>query len=152
MSIFDKWNKNIDKDFKKSVEDLDAGKGGTYEKVPYGTYEVKIAKMELRESKNGDPMLAVQFRILEGKYKNNLIYKNQVVQIPYQIHLANDFLKSLDSSIEVKFSDYAQYNDMIMDIAEAIDTAKLEYALVFGQDEKGYDTFTIGEVFESEEA
>lgn len=150
MSVFDKWNKNIDKDFVKDVEAQDRGESN-FEQVPFGTYEVKIAKMEVKASKNGDPMVAIQFKVLEGKYKNSLIFMNQVINTPYQIHLANDFLKSLDSSMDIKFVDYSQYNDLLLDVAEAIDKAKLEYALDFSENEKGYNVFKIAEVFESEE-
>lgn len=150
MSVFDKWNKNIDKDFVKDVEAQDRGESN-FEQVPFGTYEVKIAKMEVKASKNGDPMVAIQFKVLEGKYKNSLIFMNQVINTPYQIHLANDFLKSLDSSMDIKFVDYSQYNDLLLDVAEAIDKVKLEYALDFSENEKGYNVFKIAEVFESEE-
>lgn len=151
MSVFDKWNKAVDSDFMKEVEAQENGQGGNFEQVPHGTYEVRIAKMEVKASKNGDPMLAIQFKILEGKYKGQLIFMNQVILQPFQIHIANDFLRSLDSSIEIKFVDYSQYNDLTLDVAEAIDTAKLEYALEFGENEKGYNTFKIAEVFESED-
>ena len=150
MSIFDKWNKNIDEDFVKGVEELDAG-GGDFEKVPYGIYDVKIMKMELKESKNGDPMLQVLFKILAGSEKGNTILMNRLLNIKFQIHTANDFLRSLDTGLEIKFKDYGQYNDLIMDVFEKIGSDKLEYALKFSQNEKGYDTFEITEVFDNEE-
>ena len=147
MSIFDKWNKNVDADFLKDVDAQERGEGGSFKEVPYGTYEVKILKMEVKESKNGDPMLQVRFRILNGSEKGNSILMNQVIQQPFQIHLANDFLRSLDTDVEVKFKDYAQYNDMVLDVMEAIDADGLEYALEYGQNDKGYNTFKITEVF-----
>ena len=150
MSVFDKWNKNIDDDFVKNVEDADNGKSN-YEKVPYGKYEVKIAKMELRESKtSGKPMLSIQFRILAGSNKGKIIFMGQVIETSYQVHLANEFLRSLDTDVEVKFRDYSQYNDLVLNIAEAIDEDKLEYALEFGVDDKGFDTFKILDVFTTE--
>lgn len=150
MSVFDKWNKKVDADFVKEVKDLDSGKGGSFKDVPYGAYEVKITKMELKESKNGDPMMQVIFKVLNGSEKGNTILMNQLIPDSYRIHIANDFLRSLDTGIDVDFKDYSQYNDLIMGIVEAIDTNKLEYALEYGQNEKGYDTFKIMEVFEAE--
>lgn len=150
MSVFDKWNKNIDKDFMSDLDAQERGEGG-FEKVPYDVYEVKINKMELKESKTHKPMLSIQFKILAGTYKGKLIYMNQVVETPYQIHLANDFLRSLDTDIEIKFKDYDQYNELVLNVAEAIDTDKLEYALMYDIDEKNYDTFEITDVFSTEE-
>ena len=64
----------------------------------------------------------------------------------------NDFLRSLlpdDSGIEVTFEGYAQYNDLLMDIAEFVDS-KYEYGLEYGQNTKGFDTFQITDMFELE--
>lgn len=149
-SIFDKWNKNIGEGFADEVADLDNGQGGDFPEIPYGDYEVKVNKMELKASKAGDPMLSVQFKILEGQYKNSLIFMNQVLTMPFQIHKANDFMRSLDTGMEIKFKDYTQYADLILDVSEEIDKQKLEYALGYGVNEKGYDTFEILEVFEQE--
>lgn len=151
MSVFDKWNKNVNKDFMEDLDAQERGEGGNFKEVPFGTYEVKISKMEVKESKNGDPMLQVLFKILAGSEKGNTILMNQIILQPFQIHLANDFLRSLDTDVEVKFKDYSQYNDMVLDVAEAVESQKLEYALEYGQNDKGYNTFKIIEVFESEE-
>lgn len=148
MSIFDKWNSNIDTDgLAKDVEEAAKNGGGDYEEVPHGTYEVKIDKMELKESKKGDPMLTVWFKILEGEHRNSMIFMNQVITRGFQIHLANEFLRSLQTGVNVEFHDYAQYNETIMDVAEAVDG--LEFALEYGENKKGYNTFKVLEVFES---
>ena len=147
MSIFDKWNKNVDADFLKDVDAQESGQGGSFKEVPHGTYEVKILKMEVKESKNGDPMLQVRFKILTGSEKGNTILMNQVISQPFQIHIANDFLRSLDTGVEVKFKDYDQYNNIVLDVMESVDADKLEYALEYGQNEKGFNTFKIIEVF-----
>lgn len=120
--------------------------GGNFDKVPYGSYEVNIEKMELNESKKGDPMFSCWFKIVNGDCKDRLIFMNQVVTQGFQIHIVNSFLKELDSGIDVKFDSFTQYNNLIMDIHEAIN-GKLEYALEYGE-KKGFDTFKITEVFE----
>ena len=147
---FEKYDKNVDLNgLKNDLKEVEENGGtGEYREVPHGTYEVKINKLELSASKKGDPMLSVWFKILEGEYKNRLIFYNQVVTQPFQLHLANEFLKSLDSGLEVKFDSYAQYSDLILDIAETIDN-KLEYAVEYSEN-KGYSTFKIVEVFEVE--
>lgn len=148
MSIFDKWNSNIDTEgLAKDVEEAEKNGGGDYEDVPTGTYEVKIDKMELKLSKKGDPMVTIWFKILEGDHKGSMIFMNQVITKGFQIHIVNELLRSLQTDVDVEFRDYSQYHEMIMDVAEAIDG--LEFALDYGQTKKGFPTFKITEVFES---
>ena len=147
MDMFEKWNSNVDlkglqDDVKKAQED-----NKEFEKVPYGEYEVKVDKMELKATKKGDPMVSIWFTILEGKYKKSKLFLNQVITQGFQIHLMNTFLKSMKTDIVIEFVDYKQYADLLLDVAEECDTNNLEFALKY-EDNKGYDKFTITEVFE----
>ena len=146
-NIFDKWNSNIDlaglqEDVKKAQED-----NKEFEKVPHGEYEVKIDKMELKATKKGDPMVSIWFTILEGKYKNSKLFLNQVVTQGFQIHIVNELLRSMGTDLAIDFVDYKQYAELLLDVAEECDTNNLEFALKY-EDNKGYDKFTITEVFE----
>ena len=149
-SIFEAWNQAVDTEkLKKEVEEAAAG-STNYEEVPIGEYEVSIEKMELVATKEtGKPMLSVWFNILTGEHKGQKIFMNQVITQGFQIHIANEFLRSLDSGIDVDFDgDYEHYNNTILDVMEAIDK-KLEYMLDYGENKKGYNTFKIKEVFEA---
>ena len=150
MSIFDKWDEQVDGvALAQDVMEAASNDRGEREEVPHGTYEVRIDKMELRESKKGDPMFTCWFRVLEGAHKNSLIFMNQVITRGFQIHIVNEFMRSLQTGVEVGFDgSYAHYNDTVMDIHEAVD-GKLEFALEYGQTDKGYDTFKVAEVFET---
>ena len=146
-NIFDKWNSNIDlaglqEDVKKAQEDYKE-----FEKVPHGEYEVKVDKMELKATKKGDPMVSIWFTILEGKYKNSKLFLNQVITQGFQIHIMNTFLKSMGTDLNIEFVDYKQYANLLLDVAEECDANNLEFALKY-EDNKGYDKFTITEVFE----
>lgn len=138
--------KAINEDIEYSKENF-----GEQREVPHGDYEVKISNMELKTSKKGDPMLSIWFKILDGKYKNSIIFYNQVINQGFQIHMANEMLRSLDSGVEVEslFRGYAYYSKLVMDIYEAIDETKLEYALSYGENAKGFNTYKIIDVFES---
>lgn len=148
MSIFEKFNQ------KTNMEDLNAAvkeaqeKGGTgFEDVPLGNYTVKIDKMEIKESSKGDPMFSCWFRILEGKEKNRLIFMNQLITQGFQIHIVNEFLRSLDTGIDVEWpGDYATYNDLILDVHEACE--KLEFDIKYGEN-KGFKTFKVLEVYDA---
>lgn len=150
-NIWDKFNDAYNvKDLADEVAEAEAnGETGGFEEVPHGTYDVEINKMELKLSKNNNPMLSVWFKVLAGDEKGRLIFMNQVVTQKFQVHSCNDFLRSLDSGIDVKFTDFGQYEQLIMDIHEAID-GKLEYGLKYGVTKKGFNTFEITDVYETE--
>lgn len=150
-SVFDKWNKNVDiAGLQKDIAEAEQNGGsGEYREVPVGTYEVKIDKMELKESSKGDPMFFCQFRILQGDFSNSCLFMNQVITQGFQIGQVNSFLRSLDAVGEVEFKDYGQYNDLIMDVMEAIDEAGLEYLVEFKKSKKDFPIYTIKEVYEN---
>lgn len=150
-SIFDKWNKSVDVEgLAKDTKEVEANGGsGDYEEIPVGTYEVKIEKMELKPSSKNNPMFVCWFKILEGQYKNQLLFMNQVITQGFQIGQVNKFLRSLEAVDEVEFKDYGQYNDLIMDIFEAVD-GNFEFLLDFKKSKKDFPIYTIKEVYEVE--
>lgn len=153
-NIFDKWNKQIDgKALAKDVKEVEknGGKGGDFPEIPHGTYEVKVDRIELKESKaSKNPMVAIRFKILAGQFKGQTIFMNQVVTQGFQIHIVNDLLRSMDTGLDIEFDgNYNNYNDLLMDVHEAVD-GKLEFVLEYDENDKGYNTFKITEVFEVE--
>ena len=145
--IFEKWNESTDlKGLQDDIKDAQEN-NKEFEKVPHGEYEVKLDKLELKASKKGDPMVSAWFTILEGKYKKSKLFLNQVITQGFQIHIVNELLKSMGTDLAIEFVDYKQYADLLLDVAEECDTNKLEFALKY-EDNKGYDKFTITEVFE----
>lgn len=147
---FSKWDKTYNVN-KEEVKELDANNGKKdFVDVPFGQYEVSIASMELASSKKGDPMIKVRFKVLEGKYKGNSIFMNQVITQSFQIHNCNEFLRSLDSGIPIEWTgSYGDYADLIDKVFEAVEKT-LEYAIDYHSDNKGYSVFTITDVFEKE--
>lgn len=141
---FSKFDKQVDLEgLKKDIED---SANNDFKEVPHGTYEVAIAKLELGESKKGDPMVKVWFKIISGEYKGSLIFMNQVITKGFQIHIVDELLRSLDTDIDIHFDSYSQYNELLLDVFEAVED-NFEYALNYGE-RKGFDTFEITEVFE----
>ena len=147
MDMFEKWNSNVDlAGLQQDIKDAQDN-NKEFEKVPHGEYEVKVDKMELKSSKKGDPMVSIWFTILEGKYKKSKLFLNQVITKGFQIHIVNELLKSMKTDLNIEFVDYKQYAELLLDVAEECDTNNLEFALKY-EDNKGYDKFTITEVFE----
>ena len=147
MDMFEKWNSNADlAGLQKDIKDAQDN-NREYDEVPHGEYEVKLDKLELKATKKGDPMVSAWFTILEGKYKKSKLFMNQVVTQGFQIHIVNEFLRSMCTDLNIEFIDYKQYADLLLDVAEFCDENNLEFALKY-EDNKGYDKFTITDVFE----
>ncbi len=149
QNIFDKWNKAVDLNgLKKDIADAQQG-NSEYVDVPNGTYEVKLVKAELKASKQTqNPMVSMWFKVVAGDYKGQTIFMNQVVTQGFQLNIVNNFLRSMDTGVEIEFVDYKQYADLLLDVAEACEG--LEFALEYGETAKGFKTFKIVEVFDVE--
>jgi len=149
QNIWDKFDKEINVEgLAADVKDA-AENGASFKEVPHGSYEVSIDKMELTASKAGDPMVSIWFKVLTGDFKGSRIFLNQVVTQGFQIHIVDEFLRSLDTGVDIGFKTYRQYGNLLMDVMEAVD-GKLEYALEYGEGKKGFSTYKITEVFEVE--
>lgn len=147
---FSKFDKQVDLEgLKNDIKDAEENGGGDFKEVPHTKYEVAITKLELTESKKGDPMVSVWFKITNGEYKGSLIFMNQVITQGFQIHIADEFLRSLETTVDVQFESYSQYAEMLADIFEEIED-KVEFVLDYSENKKGYNTFEIIDSFEVE--
>lgn len=149
MTIWEKFDQMVDTEgLKKDLKEVEENKVN-YEEVPEGLYEVRIENIELKESNTKRPMVSIWMRILEGPYKNQMLFWNQVVDIGLGLHKVNEFLRSLDTGLNIEFENFRQYNELLMDVFEAID-GKLEYGVKYSKNSKGYSEFEITDVFEVE--
>lgn len=147
---FSKFDKQVDLEgLKQDIMEAEENGGGDFKEVPHGKYEVAITKLELTESKKGDPMVSVWFKVTNGEYKSSLIFMNQVITQGFQIHIADEFLRSLETTVDVQFESYSQYAEMLADIFEEIED-KVEFVLDYGENKKGFNTFEITDSFEVE--
>lgn len=153
MSIFEKWNKEMNvEELKKDIKQVEKQtQANEYKEVEVGSYEVKIDKMSIKECQSqrhfGEPMFFVQFRILDGEFKNKCVFMNQLITEPWQLDIVINFLYSLKVKDFVEFRDYAQFNNLICEIKDEIDD-KLEFLLDYGKNNRGFNTFRISEVYE----
>lgn len=150
-NLFEKFNSKIDvQGLKKDVLEVATNSGGgDYKEVTHGEYEVAIEKMELRESKKGDPMLSIWFKIIDGEFKNSIIFYNKVLTSGFLIHQACELMRSFETDVEVEFDDFVQFNDVIEEVFEKVTEAGLEFALKYSQNKKGFDEYEIIDVFEA---
>ena len=150
-NIFDKFNSMFDVNGLKSDIEQAASSTGDFVEVPHGDYEVKITKIELGETGEksktpGMPMAKAWFEILAGEYKGQKIFMNQMLTSGFGIHKMNEFLTSLETGITVQFENFAQYADLFAQIFNEVD-GKAEYQLAYGENNKGYATYTIVQKF-----
>lgn len=150
-NVFEKFNQMFDVAGLK--EDVNAAKSNTGEfvDVPKGDYEVKVTKLELGEtgpnSKTpGMPMAKVWFEVITGQYKGQKIFMNQMLTSGFGIHKMNEFLTSLETGIPVEFENFMQYANLFDQIFNEVD-GKAEYQLAYGENNKGYSTYTIVQRF-----
>lgn len=155
-NIWEEFDNNIDLGaLQKDVEESAKG-GGKYKKPDSGEYEVKLDSMELVKSKAGNPMVKAVFEILEGASKGKKIYYNQTVHTGFGIKLHNDLLKDmdLDCVVEIEnagkkvFQNYSQYGQLMLDVAEEVESEKLGFTLNYENGGDGFDEFEIVDSYE----
>lgn len=150
MTNWTKFDKEFDNEALRDEvkEAAENGGSGEYREVPTGDYEVEIEKLECTSSKKGDPMVTVWFNILEGDFEGSKIFMNQLITKGFQIHIVNEFLRSLGTDNDVEFKTFSQYEELINKIFDDLDSDGLEYRLKYGKSKKGYPTFEIKEVYD----
>lgn len=158
-NIFEKFNAMMDVEGLK--QDVADASSGTVEKkeVPYGDYEVRIAKLELGEHPfdddyKGMPEAKVWFKIIgSGEYAGQMLFMNKrLVSLKnpsatgFIMHKFNEFLNSLETGIIVTFENWVQYGDLIKQIFDIID-GRGEYQLAYFEN-KGYKDYAIVKRFQ----
>ena len=147
---------NLD-ELSKSLEEIESNSFDPDKEVPPGKYEVKIEKLELKTSKKGRPMGFVQMRIVDGEFKKQCLFYNQVLvgtdKVSGQltadgIHNFNQFLKSLDSGLTIAFKDFNQYGNLLLDVSEKIE--KLTY-LVEMTKKDDFASYKVKEIYEDDD-
>jgi len=150
---WNKFNKKVDLDAVKEAADT-ASENSDYPEIPDGSYEVGVEKMELTTSKAGDPMVTIWFVIEDGDFKGQRLFHNGVIQpqndraVGFQIHRNNELLRALSDDDEVKFEDFAQYADLILDIAEEIIEDKWAYEVKKSTNNKGYTSLEVVQILD----
>lgn len=157
MSNWGEFDKKVDKNLLDDVKDVASKNTGDFEELPLGSYEVAVSSMELKESKSkGYPMVTTVFKVVNGDYENRLIFKNSVIYMgdhndKYRLSSEMKFLKSLGSSKVVTFDGFSQFDRLVTDIFNEINSVGLEYLLEITE-KKGYRYYTIREIYEPEVA
>ena len=150
---FSKFDNQVNLDqLKKDAEEIKKNGGtGDFPEIEEGVYTGKIEKLEVGSTKDGRPMLKVQFRITENPHKNSCLFMNRVLfgtkNDANMIASALGWLETLEPSEEVGpiiFQSYSQFSDLVLDIAE--DVAELEYDVDY--DPGAFNNISIAAVYD----
>ena len=153
MGKWSKFNEQVDlKTLRNEAEEIKKNGGtGDYPEIEEGTYRGKFEKLEVKETKDGRPMLSAMFRITEGERKKACLFMNRVLygtkNDANMIASAEGWLETLEPSDDIGpviFEDYDQFEDLVLDIAE--DIAELEYDVYYDPD--AFNSIHIEEVYE----
>jgi hypothetical protein len=112
-------------------------------KVPYGEYTVEIFQMGLCESPQGEPQVAIAFEVKTGEFAHNLIFVNQVITQGFQIHTVNELLRGLVPHMDIQFTNYRQYAELLEDVFTDADESEYAYVLEYGLGKCGLPTYEI---------
>lgn len=150
--LFEQFNNAFDLEGLKQDVEAAASSDGDFVDVPCGSYEIKVSKLELGvtgdKSKNpGMPMVKVWFDIVAGDFKGQKIFMNQMVHKGFGLHKMNEFLVSLETSQEIKFGDFEQYAELLEAVFNELDRDGAEFQLDYGENNKGFKTYTIVQRF-----
>ena len=153
--VFSKFANKVDKEqLRKEMAEAKENGGGGIKEVPEGTYYVRVEKIEAKETKKFDPMVTIWFEILAGEYKKYKLFFNQVIQVGtknqgWQMQKAIDFIDSMETGvINQDTADMEIVEDWLEDVMNAIEDQGFEFELEFKKDKKGYDIYTIKEIFQ----
>lgn len=147
---WDAFDATVDtKGLSKEVKELKSS--SDYPEIPCGKYEVALEKLQMKQSKKGNPMLSAQMKIVQGKYENQKIFMNQVLYLgndhdKFRLSIADKFLKSLETGLPVGFETFKQYAQLIEEIFEKAEGC--EFLLDYGENKDGYKTYNIVELYD----
>lgn len=162
MSIFDKFDKEIDLKKIEQQKKEAAESSGNYEEVPTGKYIAKIENMELGlTKKDSRPLFKVQMRLVEGcgdeeekflsKYKKKkpCIFMNRVIfgtkNDGSMIASVETFLNELGLDKTFVFAGYDDFANEIADAAEACE--RLEFEVEY--DDSKFNSISVTDVFDA---
>lgn len=146
---FNKWNEEFGGE--EAIKETKEAAKNEFKEVVDGTYVCKLDSLELAESKNHKPMIKGQFKIMEGEYKNQKLFVNQVITAGYPLHKGLEFLRSLEiyDDGDIDFDgNYEHFNDLLLDLAEDGAAYNLSYEVKKTKD-GDFTRLEVTEVYEA---
>ena len=151
MSIFNKFKNGFDNDsMNEAVKRAEENNTGDYKDIPAGAYEVALEKLELGQTKNGDPKLTAWFKIVAGEFTGSYLFKNSVLKEEWQVDKAFKFIADLRSDVEIvdPIKTDEDFDNYLADVLEAVNEKGIEYEVEYTVNKSGFgDIKEILQVF-----
>ena len=141
------FDNKLDNEIMDQLNKLESGEAtGDFEEVPVGKYEIVPEKIEVTTSKNGNPMTVAWLRIVEGPFRNSMLFNHMVMKEKFGIHRAKEFIHKLEPSSPVKFESFTQWDIYIKGVSEEV-CCQSSYVMKYGKKKakngNEYSTFEI---------
>lgn len=166
MIDFSDFKKKMTANDMDDLNNLDKESNGQYEDVPYGQYEVRVSKIELTKTKPtaknpNMPMVRVAFRVINNENVNGYISYFAILDDKYitmRMQMTNRLLKSMKTQVDLSPSNFRdvegnydlnKYRDLLTQVYEDITSRGLEYGLDYSENDKGFATYKITDVFDN---
>lgn len=144
--FFDKFADKLTDAFYSEVAEIEKlNKSMDFNKVPDGEYKVEIIDMAVKQSRKGNWMIQVLFKILEGQYENDVVPAYMMVN-KRNIESNNEFLTSLGSGIKVECVSITQYKQLVDDIYITIMHEK-QYDIKVSTSASGFTNYKVLNVY-----
>ena len=140
--FFDKFSDKLTDSFYSEVAEIEKlNKSMDFNKVPDGEYKVEIIDMAVKQSRKGNWMIQVLFKILEGQYKNDVVPAYMMVN-KRNAETNNEFLTSLATHIKVECVSITQYKQLVDDIFITIMHEK-QYDIKVSTSASGFTNYKV---------
>ena len=144
--FFDKFTDKLTDTFYSEVAEIEKlNKSMDFNRVPDGEYKVEIIDMAVKQSRKGNWMIQVLFKILEGQYENDVVPAYMMVN-KRNIESNNEFLTSLGSGIKVECVSITQYKQLVDDIYITIMHEK-QYDIKVSTSASGFTNYKVLNVY-----
>jgi hypothetical protein len=149
MMNFEQFDNAINEEQLKQINEAKSNTNTT--DLPDGNYTVKVENMELGATKDGRPMLKVQMRIIDGKYKKCCLFMNRVIygtkNDANAIASVLGWLAKLETETVPEFKSYSQFAENVLDIFEEV-ADSVELDVEYKKD--AFNSITIKDVYDAE--
>lgn len=99
--FFPGLNSGVEQNTAETIIDFDSVSEGGFEPLPVGTYSANIGTMEMRTSKNGNPMLSITFNIVHPDFPKRKLFSHYVLNNDIALGRLKKFLLNVFPDISL---------------------------------------------------
>lgn len=105
-------------------------------KAPYGIYNVEVAKIEIQETSQGEPMLSIWFKVMDGAFENSIISYNKLLTRGFWIYEACELVRGFGTGIEISFKEFEQFSRLMNEVMQVTTEEQIKLSLYYYNEEE----------------